>query len=466
MDIVISVLVVLALFAGIALGTFRHRIYGVWSFFGVLLAMNIANLAGSLFGTYLTTTVNGDIVTVTVLVQITLVVVISLLVSYYCDNLIPMTPDTKDRTDNIYAGTLGFVNAYLIVGSILGYLKAIPNADPQIAGNIFANSFNDWLFFALPWLILATFLYVIGWASVRKIRDAITTLKASMQKTEKPSTSSTTGSLPTSVSYSSSSSPSYQSPSSSFSSSYTPSSSVSATIPVAAAVAVAAIPEEPKQGFFGRLFGGFGRKEEEPVETPPPANPTPTGYGSYGLGNNTGYGSSSSGYQSPMSNPGGATPPYGISTGSITGANPSYGTPAPAAYQPPAQPSFGGYNSASYTPPPPPPAPSYTTSGFGQPSSGFGQSSPPSSGFGQSSPPSSGYGQPSAPSSGYQPPFGSSVPNSGYTPASPFGANAGYNQQNEKNEYDQSTYEEDNDQEDDNEGFRYNGPSEPQPYRG
>ena len=447
MDIVISVLVVLALFAGVALGAFRHRSYGVWSFFGVLLAMNVANVAGSLFGTYLTTTVNGDIVTVTVLVQITLVVVISLLVSYYCDNLIPITPDPKTQSDNIYAGAIGFVNAYLIVGSILGYLKAIPNADPQIAGNIFANSFNDWLFYALPWLILATFLYVIGWASVRKIRDAITTLKASMQKSPTQSTSHTTGSLPISGAYSSSSSPSYQSPSSSFSSSYTPSSSVSAAIPVAAAVAVAAIPEEPKQGFLGRLFGGFGRKEEEPVATPPPATPTSTGYGSYGLGNNTGYGSASAGYQSPMSNPSGATPPYGISTGSITGANPSYGTPATTPYQSPAQPSFGGYNSASYTTPPPPPAPSYTASG------GFGQ-------------PSSGYGQPSAPSSGYQPPFGSSVPNSGYTPASPFGANAGYNQQNEENEYDQSTYEEDNDQEDDNEGFRYNGPSEPQPYRG
>jgi len=446
MDIVISVLVVLALFAGVALGAFRHRSYGVWSFFGVLLAMNVANVAGSLFGTYLTTTVNGDIVTVTVLVQITLVVVISLLVSYYCDNLIPITPDPKTQSDNIYAGAIGFVNAYLIVGSILGYLKAIPNTDPKIAGNIFANSFNDWLFYALPWLILVTFLYVIGWASVRKIREAITTLKASMQKTTTPSTSSTTGSLPTSVSYSSSSS-SYQSPSSSFSSSYTPNSSVSAALPAAAAVAVAAIPEEPKQGFFGRLFGGFGRKEEEPVATPPPANPTPTGYGSYGLGNNTGYGSASAGYQSPMSNPSGATPPYGISTGSITGANPSYGTPAPTPYQSPAQPSFGGYNSASYTPSPPPPAPSYT------PNSGFGQ-------------PSGGFGQPSAPSGGYQPSFGSSVPNSGYTPASPFGANAGYNQQNEENEYDQSTYEEDNDQEDDNEGFRYNGPSEPQPYRG
>lgn len=446
MDIVISVLVVLALFAGVALGAFRHRSYGVWSFFGVLLAMNVANVAGSLFGTYLTTTVNGDIVTVTVLVQITLVVVISLLVSYYCDNLIPITPDPKTQSDNIYAGAIGFVNAYLIVGSILGYLKAIPNTDPKIAGNIFANSFNDWLFYALPWLILVTFLYVIGWASVRKIREAITTLKASMQKTTTPSTSSTTGSLPTSVSYSSSSS-SYQSPSSSFSSSYTPSSSLSAALPAAAAVAVAAIPEEPKQGFFGRLFGGFGRKEEEPVATPPPANPTPTGYGSYGLGNNTGYGSASAGYQSPMSNPSGATPPYGISTGSITGANPSYGTPAPTPYQSPAQPSFGGYNSASYTPSPPPPAPSYT------PNSGFGQ-------------PSGGFGQPSAPSGGYQPSFGSSVPNSGYTPASPFGANAGYNQQNEENEYDQSTYEEDNDQEDDNEGFRYNGPSEPQPYRG
>jgi len=207
------------------------------------------------------------------------------------------------------------------------------------------------------------------------------------------------------------------------------------------------MPDEPKQGFFGRLFGGFGRKEEEPAALPPPANPSPTGFGSYGLGNNTGYGSSSSGYQTPMNNPSGATPPYGISTGSITGANPSYGTPAPAAYQPPAQPSFGGYSASSYTPSPPPAAPSYTASG------GFGQ-------------PSSGFGQPSAPSSGYQPPFGSSVPNSGYTPASPFGANAGYNQQNEENEYDQSTYEEDNDQEDDNEGFRYNGPSEPQPYRG
>ena len=443
MDIVISVLVVLALFAGVALGAFRHRIYGVWSFFGVLMAMTVANVAGSLFGTYLTTTVNGDIVTVTVLVQITLVVVISLLVSYYCDNLIPITPDPKTQSDNIYAGAFGFVNAYLIVGSILGYLKAIPNADPKIAGNIFANSFNDWLFFALPWLILATFLYVIGWASVRKIREAVDMLKASMQKPPAQSTSSTTGSLSTSSTYSAPATASWQQPSSSYSSGYQ-SSSVAAAV---ATPAIAAIPDEPKQGFFGRLFGGFGRKEEEPVETPPPANPSPTGYGSYGLGNNTGYGSSNAGYQSPMSNPSGATPPYGISTGAISGANPSYGTPAPAAYQPPAQPSFGGYSASSYTPSPPPAAPSYTASG------GFGQ-------------PSSGFGQPSAPSSGYQPPFGSSVPNSGYTPASPFGANAGYNQQNEENEYDQSTYEVDNDQEDDNEGFRYNGPSEPQPYRG
>jgi hypothetical protein len=463
MDIIISVLVVLALFAGIALGTFRHRIYGVWSFFGVLLAMNIANLAGSLFGTYLTTTVNGDMVTVTVLVQITLVVVISLLVSYYCDNLIPMTPDPKNRSDNIYAGTLGFVNAYLIVGSILGYLKAIPNADPQIAGNIFANSFNDWLFYALPWMILATFFYVIGWASVRKIRAAITTLKDSMQKSTPQPTSNTTGSLPVPVNNGYSSSPSsssFSSPSSSFSSPYTPSSSVSAAIPVAAAAAVATIPEEPKQGFLGRLFGGFGRKEEEPVAPPPPANPSPTGFGSYGLGSSAGYGASSTGYQSPMSNPSGATPPYGISTGSITGANPSYGTPAPTPYQSPTQSSFGGYSSASYTPPPPPPAPSYT------PSSGFGQLSSPSSGFGQPSSPSSGFGQPSSSSSGYQPTFGASVPSGGYTPASPFGANAGYNQQNADNEYDQSTYEEDNDKDDDNEGFRYNGPSEPQPYRG
>ena len=131
MDIVISVLAVLALFAGVALGTFRHRIYGVWSFFGILLAMTVANAAGSLFGTYLTSAVNGDIVTVTVLVQITLVVVIALLVSYYCDNLIPISPDPKTQTDNIYAGLFGFVNAYLIVASILGYLKAIPNPDPN-----------------------------------------------------------------------------------------------------------------------------------------------------------------------------------------------------------------------------------------------------------------------------------------------------------------------------------------------
>jgi hypothetical protein len=336
------------------------------------------------------------------------------------------------------------VNAYLVVASILGYLKAIPNVDPQIADNIFANSFNNWLFDALPWVMMATFFYVIGWASVRKIRAAIAMLKASMQKTPAPSTSSTTGSLSTSSTYSAPAAASWQQPSSSYSSGYQSSS-------VAAAVAtpvVAAIPDEPKQGFFGRLFGGFGRKEEEPAALPPPANPSPTGFGSYGLGNNTGYGSSSSGYQTPMNNPSGATPPYGISTGSITGANPSYGTPAPAAYQPPAQPSFGGYSASSYTPSPPPVAPSYTASG------GFGQ---PSSGFGQPNPPSSGYQQPS---------FGSPAPSSGYTPASPFGANAGYNQQNEENEYDQSTYEEDNDQEDDNEGFRYNGPSEPQPYRG
>jgi hypothetical protein len=336
------------------------------------------------------------------------------------------------------------VNAYLVVASILGYLKAIPNVDPQIADNIFANSFNNWLFDALPWVMMATFFYVIGWASVRKIRAAIDMLKASMQKTPAQSTSSTTGSLSTSSTYSAPAAASWQQPSSSYSSGYQ-SSSVAAAV---ATPAIAAIPDEPKQGFFGRLFGGFGRKEEEPAALPPPANPSPTGFGSYGLGNNTGYGSSSSGYQTPMNNPSGATPPYGISTGSISGANPSYGTPAPAAYQPPAQPSFGGYSASSYTPSPPPVAPSYTASG------GFGQ---PSSGFGQPNPPSSGYQQPS---------FGSPAPSSGYTPASPFGANAGYNQQNEENEYDQSTYEEDNDQEDDNEGFRYNGPSEPQPYRG
>jgi hypothetical protein len=436
MDIVISVLAVLALFAGVALGTFRHRSYGIWSFAGILLAMSVAHIAGGTLGEYVRSAVNGDIVTVTVLVKITLVVVISLLISYYCDNLIPITPDPKTRTDNIYAGSFGVVNAYLVVASILGYLKAIPNVDPQIADNIFANSFNNWLFDALPWVMMATFFYVIGWASVRKIRAAVDMLKASMQKTPAPSTSSTTGSLSTSSTYSAPAAASWQQPSSSYSSGYQ-SSSVAAAV---ATPAIAAIPDEPKQGFFGRLFGGFGRKEEEPAALPPPANPSPTGFGSYGLGNNTGYGSSSSGYQTPMNNPSGATPPYGISTGSISGANPSYGTPAPAAYQPPAQPSFGGYSASSYTPSPPPAAPSYTASG--------------------------GFGQPSAPSSGYQPPFGSSVPNSGYTPASPFGANAGYNQQNEENEYDQSTYEEDNDQEDDNEGFRYNGPSEPQPYRG
>jgi hypothetical protein len=443
MDIVISVLAVLALFAGVALGTFRHRSYGIWSFAGILLAMTVAHVAGGTLGEYVRSAVNGDIVTVTVLVKITLVVVISLLNSYYCDNLIPITPDPKTRTDNIYAGVFGVVNAYLVVASILGYLKAIPNVDPQIADNMFANSFNNWLFDALPWVMLATFFYVIGWASVRKIRAAVDMLKASMQKSPAQSTSSTTGSLSTSSTYSAPAAASWQQPSSSYSSGYQ-SSSVAAAV---ATPAIAAMPDEPKQGFFGRLFGGFGRKEEEPAALPPPANPSPTGFGSYGLGNNTGYGSSSSGYQTPMSNPSGATPPYGISTGSISGANPSYGTPAPAAYQPPAQPSFGGYSASSYTPSPPPAAPSYTASG------GFGQ-------------PSSGFGQPSAPSSGYQPPFGSSVPNSGYTPASPFGANAGYNQQNEENEYDQSTYEEDNDQEDDNEGFRYNGPSEPQPYRG
>lgn len=458
MDIGISVLAVLAVLAGGALGTFRHRSYGIWSFAGILLAMTIANVAGSLFGTYLTTAVNGDIVTVTVLVQITLVVVISLLISYYCDNLIPVKPDPKTRTDNIYAGSFGVVNAYLVVASILGYLKAIPNADPKIADNMFANSFNNWLFDALPWVMMATFFYVIGWASVRKIREAVDMLKASMQKPTAQPTSSTTASLPTSVSYSSSPSPSYQSPSASFSSSYTPSSSLNPALPAAAAAAVAAVPDEPKQGFFGRLFGGFGRKEEEPATPPPPANPSPTGYGSYGLGNNTGYGSSSSGYQSPMSNPSGATPPYGINTGSISGANPSYGTPAPAAYQPPAQSSFGGYSSSSYTPSPQPAAPSYTASG------GFGQPSSPSSGFGQ---PSSGFGQSNPPSSGYQPSFGSPAPSSGYVTPTPYNASANYGHQDEEPDYgEQSSFDEDNDQDDDNDGFNYSGPSQPPPYRG
>jgi hypothetical protein len=340
------------------------------------------------------------------------------------------------------------VNAYLVVASILGYLKAIPNADPKIAENMFANSFNNWLFDALPWVMLATFFYVIGWASVRKIREAVVMLKASMQKTPAPSTSSTTGSLSTSSTYSAPAAASWQQPSSSYSSGYQ-SSSVAAAV---ATPAIAAIPDEPKPGFFGRLFGGFGRKEEEPAALPPPANPSPTGFGSYGLGNNTGYGSSSSGYQTPMSNPSGATPPYGISTGSISGANPSYGTPAPAAYQPPAQPSFGGYSASSYTPSPPPAAPSYTASG------GFGQ---PSGGFGQPNPPSSGYQQPS---------FGSPAPSSGYVTPTTYNANANANYANQDEEPDygeQSSYPEDNDQEDDNDGYGgYNGGNQPPPYRG
>jgi hypothetical protein len=438
MDIVISVLAVLALFAGVALGTFRHRSYGIWSFAGILLAMTIAHIAGDTLGDYVRSAVNGDIVTVTVLVKITLVVVISLLISYYCDNLIPITPDPKTQTDNIYAGVFGLVNSYLIVGSILGYLKAIPSQDPKVATNIFSNSFNNWLFDVLPWVVMATFFYVIGWASVRKIREAVDMLKSSMQKTPAPSTSSTTGSLSTASTYSAPAAPSWQQPSSSYSSGYQ-SSSVTASV---ATPAVAAVPAEPKPSIFGRLFGGFGRKEEAPVAPPPPATPSPTGYGSYGLGNNTGYGSSTSGYQSPTSNLSGATPPYGINTGSISAANPSYGTPAPAAYQSPAQQSFGGYNSSSYTPSSPPPAPSYTASG--------------------------GFGQPSAPSSGYQPSFGTPTPVSGFTSPNPYGTNANYGQQDEEPDYgDQSSFDEDNDQDDDNDGYGgYNGANQPPPYRG
>lgn len=443
MDILISVLAVLALLAGIALGTFRHRSYGVWSFFGVLIAITVASVAGSLFGTYLNTTVNGDIITVTVLVKITLLVTISLLISYYCDNLVPLIIDPKTRADNIYAGLLGFVNSSLIVGSIFGYLKTIPSTDPTTASNVFANRFNDWMLDALPWLILTTLLYVIGLASVRKINQAIKLLKESMQKSPTQSASNTTGSLPTSGAYASAQSANYQSPAANFGSTYTPSSSVNpaaitAPMLVASGVAAASIADEPKQGFLGRLFGGFGRKEE-PVVAPPAANLPPPGYGGYGLGANTGYGSASSGYQAPMSSPSGATPPYGINTGSIAGANPSYGTPA--AYQSPAQSSFGGYGSPAYNAPPPPPAPAYT--------------------------PSNSFGQPSSPS-GYQPSFGSSVPGSGYTTPTPYNASGNYIHQDEDPDYtDQSSYPEDNDREDDtNDGYNHNGSSQPPPYRG
>jgi len=444
MDIGISVLVVFAMLAGGALGTFRHRIYGIWSFFGILLAMTIANVAGSLFGTYLTTAVNGDIVTITVLVKITLVVVISLLVSYYCDNLIPITPDPKTQIDNIYAALFGLVNAYLVVASILGYLRAIPSADPKIAENMFANSFNNWLFNSLPWVMLATFVCVIGWASLRKIREAVVMLKASMQKGPARSTSSTTANLPT-VGYPSSS-PSYQSPAN-ISPPY-PNNSGNPALTVATATAT----EEPKQNFFGRLFGGIGRKPAEPTAPPPPANPSATGYGNYGQGNSMGLGASNSSFQSPMGNASGTTPPYGINTGSITGANPSYGTPASVSYQSPTQTGFGGMGSL-YTPPPPPPAPSYPTS------SGFGQPSTPSSGFGQPNPPSM--------NSGYQPSFGSPAPSSGYVPPALFGANTNYGNQDEPDYADQSTYDEDNDQNDDNDGYSgYNGANQPPPYRG
>jgi hypothetical protein len=379
MTLIVSVLAVLALLVGTALGTFRHRQYGVWGFFGVLLAMLVADSAGPALGLYLAGVVAGDVATVVYLVRMLILLLVAGVFAYYCDDLIPEAQDPKTRQDNILAGILGFVNTYLLVAYLIRALGGLGTKGNEI---IVGSGLNQTLVLLLPWMTATIFVVIFGWSSVRKVMRAIAKLRGVSANTPPARPASTT-------------SPSGFTPSP-YGSAYSTPTTTTTTTPVVA-----------KPSAWSRLTGWMSRPKEDAAPTSPPNNlsnngitpphgisgltgaspyssQTP-GYGNTGLTGGNTYASSSSGYGST-----GTTSGYG-STGTTSGT--TYSSPA-SGYSP-----TGMTGSFGATPP------SNSSGAYSSPpasSSGTGDSKLASSIFGPVTPV---YSQPS---------FGSNM-NSGAT---------------------------------------------------
>lgn len=343
MALIVAVLAMISLVAGGLLGTFRHRAYGVWSLAGVLIAIVTANIVGTSIGIWMAASIGTtEASPVLVLVKTSVLVIVSLIISYYASDLLPAQNDPKTRSDNIMAGSLGVFNAYLIVATVLVYVQGLNNSfSMSLFGDGESFNFNRMFIDGLPWITSVLSLTIIGWSSVRKFKQAW----AKLRGTSTPSANSTTGS----TNYSS-----YPASSGGFNQPYSAPSSTSA-VPQAT-------ESTEKKGWLSGI-GDWFRREEKPVEsdssgTNPPMNLQSSAQPAY----------SSPTYQGTS----GATPPYGIATGNA-GYNSGYSS-TPATGSTYTAPSYStGYSS---TPAAPSPTPSYSSgTSYTAPSSTPGYSS-------------------------------------------------------------------------------------------
>jgi hypothetical protein len=332
MPYIVSALALIAMAVGVALGTFRHRFYGVWSFFGILIAIAVTDVISEILSGSIQVATGGveDPTVITLIIRVLLLTTLSALLSYYCENLLPVTPDPKTRKDNIIAGLLGFFNAFLIVGTIISYFR-----DYSAGLAVVDWVINRYMLLLLPWSMVAIVLFLIGWASIIKIRNAISSLRG----TPAPAPSNITAPIqnqtdqyggssygqPQSSGFGSSS---YgQSQSSGFGSSSTAVQSAAVgAYASTSAYDTFAEPEPaeeeapaPKQGFWA----GIRQKlfERRPVEDTPADMPSnQASFDGYGIQPQSASGADT--YGMTVS---GATPPYGISTGAIAAAAPYTG---------------------------------------------------------------------------------------------------------------------------------------------
>jgi hypothetical protein len=414
---IVAVLAIISLVAGGFLGTFRHRAYGVWSLAGVLIAIVTANVVGTSVGIWMAASIGTtEVSPVLVLVKTSVLVIVSLIISYYASDLLPAQNDPKTRADNIMASLLGVFNAYLIIATVLVYMQGLNTPfSATIFGDGQSFNFNRMVVDGLPWITSVLVLTIVGWSSVRKFKQAWAKLRGTSNTTPPPSTGSAT--MGTSYQYSS--------PTSGFNPSFNPSSGASATPPAA--------ENTEKKGLFSSLGGWFRRSEKQSDADASGTNapmssqaPAPSSY-------------SPATYQGTS----GATPPYGIATGN-TGYNASYNS-APTTGSNYTNTSTG-YSAPSYntgysaTPATPAATPGYSSTSYTAPAANPGYSpstsyTPPATNPGYSStyspPPASPYGTTSTTSStsypsSYAPATGTPSTYNTYNP----GVSSGFNASN------------------------------------
>lgn len=297
MALIVSVLAIISLVVGGFLGTFRHRAYGVWSLAGVLISIVTANIVGTSIGVWMAASIGTtEASPVLVLVKTSMLVIVSLVISYYASDLLPIQSDPKTRADNFMAGSLGVFNAYLIIATVLVYVQGL-NSDfsTGLFGDGQTFNFNRMFVDGLPWITSLLVLTIVGWSSVRKFKQAWAKLRGTSNSAPPPAPGSST----TGANYS------YSSPNSGFTQPYTSAGGSSTSPPVS--------DSAEKKSWFGGIGDWFRRGEKSAdsndASTNAPMNSQAPASSSY----------SPASYQGTS----GATPPYGIATNN-TGYNTGY----------------------------------------------------------------------------------------------------------------------------------------------